>query len=310
MNAKLPPLFASPENSKLIQTMIGVSHRSPMLLASVLPWKDTIDRTRAPKRPDTGWMYGTPYWDQLTEAQRTEVLWLETARDVSFFIALEQYLPPMYMGYLIAFGAALDPAIEEYMMIFAKEEITHTMMFRRYLDITGLPTFELPMREGYAPVMHKLEHEPRSVPPIVGVLWTLILEWSAELNAMHGTQDDIVEPFTRKMFREHHVDEIRHITFGRRVVEDYFARTPQDELDRIRALLRPAVRDVFAEFRFTEQICDFTSFKFPFAKDDVQARAAVRASANNARLHVERFREMIDWLQPLGLLEAVPAGAH
>jgi hypothetical protein len=302
MTTQQAPIFASPENVRMIGTMVGTSYRSPMKVSDVLPWTEGINQALPPKLPETSWIYGTPYWDKLTDAQRLEVLWLENARDVSNFITLEQYLPPIYMGYLTAFGAALAPEVEEYMMIFSKEELVHTMMFRRYMEMAKLPTFVVPPREGYAPVMHKLEHEPRTTPPIVGVLWTLILEWSAELNAMHGTQADGIEPFTKKMFRAHHIDEVRHIAFGQRIVEDFFSARGEQELNYIRAMLKPAISDVFGEFKFTEQICDLTSFKFPVAKDDVEAIASIRKSENNTRLHIERFKDLSAWLEKLGLV--------
>lgn len=305
------PLFATSDNLRVIGSMINTSHRSPMLLADVLPWSASIDRSALPKLPETSWIYGTKYWDQMSDQQRIEVLWIETARDVSYFIALEQYLPPMYMGYLTAFGSALAPEIEEYMMIFSKEEIVHTQMFRRYLEKNNLPSFVVPQRAGSAPVMHMLEHSPRSVPPIVGVLWTLVLEWAAELNAIHGTQADSVEPFTRKMFWAHHIDEVRHITFGKRLVEDYFASKNEEELMGIRNLLKPAIGEVLEEFKFTEQILDFISFTPAFEKADFDAIRAIRASENNTRLNEIRFKDINEWLIKLDLMpsEITPVGA-
>lgn len=310
MTSPSAPLFASQDNLRVINSMINTSHRSPMLLGSVLPWAEVIDRSAPPKKIETSWIHGTPYWDQLNDAQRLELLWLETARDVSYFIQLEQYLPPMYMGYLTAFGSALASEIEEYMMIFSKEEIVHTQMFRRYMEQAVLPYFVIPQRAGSAKVMQMLEHAPRSLPPIVGVLWTLVLEWAAELNAVHGTQTDGIESFTKKMFWEHHVDEVRHIAFGRRLCEDYFTSKSAEELAPIRQLLRPAVGDVLEEFKFTEQICDLTSFEFPFKNDDYATIRKVRASENNSRLNAVRFKEINDWLQKLDLLpaEIVPLG--
>ncbi|MDR2154577.1 MAG: diiron oxygenase [Burkholderiaceae bacterium] len=310
MAALNAPLFASQENLHVINSMINTSHRSPMLLGDVLPWDEMIDRSAPPKLASTSWIYGTKYWEQLTEAQRLEVLWLENARDVSFFIQLEQFLPPMYMSYLTAFGAALAPEIEEYMMIFAKEEIVHTQMFRRYLEKANLPNFVIPQRPGFAHVMHTLEHSPRSLPPIVGVMWTLVLEWAAELNAVHCTQVDGIEPITKQMFWAHHIDEVRHITFGRRLCEDYFTSKSVEELTPIRNLFKPAIGDVLEEFKYTEQISDLTSFEFPIHKTDLAAIRAVRASENNTRLNAVRFKEIIDWLTRLDLMpeRIVPLG--
>jgi hypothetical protein len=302
MNPQNIPLYASPENVRVIGSMITTSHRSPMTLEGVLKWAEQgVDKSLPPKLPETSWLYGTKYWDQLTPSQRLEMLWLENARDVSMFITLEQYLPPIFMGYLNAFSHALAPEVEEYMMIFSKEEIVHTMMFRRYMERANLPYFVVPERPGYKPVMDMLEHSPKTTPPIIGVLWTLVIEWSAELNAMHGTQSEGIDPFTRQMFREHHIDEVRHIAFGRRIIEDYFENRSEKEVEYVRNLIKPALKDVFNEYRFTEQICGLTSFEFPFDADDAEAIKEVRESENNRKLHDARFKEMNEWLQKLGM---------
>lgn len=297
------PLFASKENVRVIGSMVTSSHRSPMTVEGVLNWEGPgVNKLLPPKMPTASWIYGTRFWDALTDEQRMELLWLENARDISMFIALEQYLPPIYMSYLIAFGDKLPPEVEEYMMIFSKEELVHTLMFRRYMSQAKLPRFVIPERPGYQPVMHMLEHSPKTTPPIIGVMWTLVIEWAAELNAMHGTQVDEVDPFTRAMFRAHHIDEVRHITFGKRIVEDFFATKSEEQKNYVRKLMGPAIKDVFNEFKFTEQICDMTSFKFPFSSDDGAAIQEVRESANNQRLQKERFGEMEAWLRELGIL--------
>lgn len=296
-----PPIYASPSTTKVIGAMIGPSYRAPMNLEEVLPWTEGVNLSLAPKLPETSWIYGTPYWDQLTEAQRLEVLWLENARDISMFILLEQYLPPMYMGYLSAFGEILAPEVDEYMRIFSKEELVHTLVFRRYMKVANLPLYKLPVKAGYRPVMDMLEHSPKTTPPVVGVMWTLVVEWAAELNAMHGTQAAGVDPLTKKLFREHHVDEVRHIAFGQRVVEDFFNVAPENQKNFVRALFKPAVKDLIDEFTFTEEICDMTSFKFPIASTDADAIQKVRESASNIALNKARFKDLNEWLEKLGM---------
>jgi len=217
--AEQNPIILASENLAKVQTLINASHRSPMDLATVLPWSDSIDFDKPPKIERGSWIYGTPYWDALSDQQRRELLWKEVARDVSMFIWLEQTLPPLYIGYINRHPFSMSPEVYEYLMIFSKEEITHTLMFRRYMKMAGLELFQPPVGT-YAQFIAQLP----SMHPVIGILFTLMLEWVAEENAMFLTQDDSVEPLTRKMFHKHHIEEARHIAFGKRVAENFFSK--------------------------------------------------------------------------------------
>ena len=116
-------LDVSESNKKGLSRLISVSHNRPMDFADALDWESGVDRTRLPKVPEHSWLYGTALYDQLTEEQRLECLWMEIARDVSMFISLEQTIPVLYMGYVNQYQGQLSKDIYEYLMIFSKEEI-------------------------------------------------------------------------------------------------------------------------------------------------------------------------------------------
>src|SRR5438309_8093023 len=50
----------------------------------------------------------------------------------------------------------------------------------------------------------------------VGILYTVLIEWLAELGAMHLARDETIDPLTRQLFIVHHRDEVRHISSGRK----------------------------------------------------------------------------------------------
>lgn len=285
------PFQASPANLKSIGSLVSSSNRGSMEVDTVLPWATGIDKTMAPKRPEHSWIYGTRYWDMLTPEQRHELLWLETGRDVTAFIKLERFLPVLYVGLINRYRDALPKEIYDYMLIFSKEEIVHTLMFRRFMKFGRLPLIQ----DSESPYKSFIE-SIASIPPIYGVMFTLVVEWAAELNAMLCTQYDGCEPFTRKMFREHHLEEVRHIAFGRKLVEDYVAQAGVEERAKFKATFRPIVNGVYDEITYNRMIGNFTSFPFPVGPEDREAMAEIRRSEHNQQINKAKFKEMDAWL--------------
>lgn len=293
-----PPIIPLGPRGRLgVESLIAKSHAAPMDLNSVIPWELGVDRQGVPKRIEHCWIHGTPQFDTLTDAQRHEVLWLENARDVSMFILLEQTLPPLYMGYLNAHPGALAPDVHEYLMIFSKEEIVHTLMFRRYMKMAQLPLYGPPeglheMLTGQLPKMH----------PVAGIIATLLLEWVAELSAMHVSQDDVVDTLTRRMFYEHHLEEARHIAFGRWVGESFFEHAPADAAAQMRQMMRGLMARLVPQFTYNPEIARHASFAFPIACDDQAAIDAVRNSEASRLLNEKRFAPLFAWLRKVEAL--------
>jgi hypothetical protein len=283
------------EHHRTFNTLIRASHRSYIDLETFLPWEIGVDKTKPPKRMDQLWIHGS-YDDQLTPDQRLEVAWLETARDVSMFIHLEHFLPYLYGGYLNQYKDQLDKKIYEYLMLFAREELTHILAFRRYMQLGNLPLFAPPTT--WSPFTHALT----GLRPEVGVLSTLIIEWMAELAAMHGTQSTEVDPLTRQLFRAHHTEEIRHITFAKAIGGAFFRNTPLAEAQEVRQFLTTVIKGLLLAFTYNPEISAFTSFEFPVGIDDQTAIDAVRNSEANRLLNETRFRELFDWCRNYSIL--------
>lgn len=281
-----------------VARLIRNSHERPMNLETVLPWSNGVDRAKGmPKPADQGWLYGTPYLDGMTESQRHELLWLETARDISMFITLEQTLPPLYVGYVNREGVQLPSDVYEYLMIFSKEEIVHTLMFKRFMQLAGLPQFSPP--DG---LYELLTRQLPALPPVHGIACTLIIEWIAELAAMHASQQDGVDPMVRKLFYEHHVDEARHIAFGRWVVESYLEQATAAEAQPFRGMIQGLMARLVPQFTYNPEIAAYLDDGYPIARDDAEKIAAVRGSAHNTALNEVRFAPLNNWLRKLGVM--------
>jgi hypothetical protein len=281
-----------------IVNLTEFSHRSHMDLNSVLPWSEGVDKGLTPKRPEASWIYGSPAWKALTPAQRHELSWLENARDVSMFIWLEQTLPPLYMGYINRQGHLLPDYLKDYLLVFSGEEIVHIQVFRRYMEMTGLDLFSPP--DG----LHELfvERLP-GMPPIMGMLSTLLVEWVAENAAQHGTASGEVEHLTRRMFREHHREELRHISFAKWVIESLVAGSPPAVRAGLREFTETFMARVVPQFTLNHEIAARVSFDLGFARTDASAIDAVRSSPNNLRINGERFGPIFQWLRKTGLVD-------
>lgn len=290
-----PSIFGLNEKSKSgVLNLISNSHDKPMDLNTVVPWSKGVDRNLLPKKAEHCWLYGTPHFDDLTKEQLNEVLWLENARDVSMFITLEQTIPPLYMGFINSNPGRLSPEVEEYCMIFSKEEIVHSLVFKRYLKLAKLPMFSPPanlqeMLLVHVPKMH----------PVAGILTTLIVEWGAELSAMYSSQTDDIEPFTREMNYQHHIDESRHIAFGRWVGESFFEKASEQDAKLVRDQCQLVMKHFIPQFTYNPEIAKFTSFKFPIAVDDIEQIELVRNSPTNTARNEKRFAPLYAWLKKL-----------
>ncbi len=291
--AKLIPTTRSTDAA--IGRLIEVSNRKIMDLETSFAWEGGVDRERRPKAEANGWLFGTRFWDLLTAEQKHEMLWVEIARDISMFIWLEQRLPPLYVGYINKHRGDIPSPVYDYLMIFSREEIVHTLAFRRYVKLAGMSLFAPP--EGYGLLFDTLP----TMHPVVGILYTLIIEWVAELGAMHIAKDTSIDPLTRQLIVVHHFDEARHIAFGKQIVQDFFDVTPVNQLDQMRDRVSSHLPNLFEQCTYNGEIAEYLSFDYPVPRDDPAIDAEIRCSANNRRLNEERFGELFDWLDRLGI---------
>lgn len=286
------------KRSEVVANLIKTSHEKFMDVNSVLPWEKGIDRHKYPKDPTHSWIYGTKWWDQLTEEQRLETLWHETARDCSMFIALETSIPPLYVGHINRYGKTLTKELYEYLMIFSKEEIVHTLMFQRYLKEAGLRIFRPP--EG---IFELLVEKMPKMHPVAGMLCTVVVELAAELAALAATQGNNIEPVTAELFYQHHVEEARHIAFGRLIGDAYFETAPEAEAEEIRNVVRGLLARLIPQFTYNPEIAEHTSFRFPISPDDKAAIEAVRNSEANKELNKKRWAPLFAWLAKNKIIE-------
>lgn len=297
---KSNPIVLDERSRKTVKTLINASHRNLLFLDKVVDWEQGIDFSKPPKVAESSWIYGTPYWDALTPEQQNEVLWLETGRDVSYFIWLEQTLPELYVGYVNKYHGVLTDDVREYLMVFSREEIVHTLMFRRYLDAANLRLWSHPEN---IPNYSLFERQLAGKHPVYGICWNLLIEWFAELNSIFQTQTDGIDPLTRTMFREHHTEELRHIAFAKTVCENYFETAPAGEIEEMQDFFQKGYGFLLDEYTYMPEIALHASFDFPIQPGDTELIREIRNSPNNRRLNEARFRDVREWCRKYNIIQ-------
>lgn len=292
-------LWLSADKQALLSGLIQKSNAHYIDLETVLEWPKGVDRTAPPKREDHCWIYGTPHWERLSATQRLELLWQENARDASMFIWLEETLPTLFIGYLHQHGKALSEDIHDYMMIFAKEEIVHTLMFRRYMKSARLGLFGPP--DGLQDLFVKMLPQQH---PIAGVLCTFLVENVAEEAAMQGSDGPGVDDLTRKLYKAHHAEEARHLAFGRWICEEFLQKAPAEVKEKLGLLARSFMSRLVAQFTYNTEISSHLDFDTGISPADAGEVDRVRRSPNNRRINHERYDEMLDWMKRMGLAAA------
>lgn len=273
--------------------LIRASHATHMDLNSVIDWGLGVDKSLPPKRRECSNIYGTRHWDVLTEVQRIEMLWQEVALSASQFIWLEEALNPLFFRLLHRHHRRVPPAIREYMVIFCREEIVHTQMFRRYLKLAGLPVYG-------APDIQYFFEELVSMHPAVGVLCVYLGEALAE-EAVMRQQGPGIDPLTRQLFYEHHREEARHLAFGRAICEAFFERAPLRAKERMGQLIRGMMSSLVPEYTYGAEIARHLTFDIGIDPDDKEEIRRVQLSPNNRRLTDECWGHLLSWLKRMGL---------
>lgn len=176
--------------------------------ATEVDWDTPLDRDFHGASPEWSSLYGTPYWQELTDAQRKELTRQEAASVASTGIWFEMILQQMVLRDVYA----KDPTSDEVQWALTEiaEECRHSIMFARGAEKLGAPP--------YRP--HRLAVELGRVFKTVAfgeAAYAAILVAEEVLDVMQRDwmRDERVVPFVRTINNIHVVEESRHMKFAR-----------------------------------------------------------------------------------------------
>lgn len=171
-------------------------------------WETPLDPSFHGTSPEWSTLYGTAYWDELTEEQRRELTRQESASVASTGIWFEMILQQMVLRDFYAKDPT-DPAFQWALTEIA-DECRHSIMFARGAAKLGAPA--------YRPKRHVVELGRAFKTLAAGeAAYAAILVAEEVLDVMQRDwmRDDRVAPFVRTINNIHVVEESRHMRFAR-----------------------------------------------------------------------------------------------
>ncbi|MEU6761725.1 diiron oxygenase [Streptomyces sp. NPDC046853] len=176
--------------------------------ATEVDWDTPLDRDFHGASPEWCSLYGTAYWQELTEAQRKELTRQEAASVASTGIWFEMILQQMVLRDVYM----KDPASDEVQWALTEiaEECRHSIMFARGARKLGAPA--------YRPKRFAMELGRAFKTVAFGeAAYAAILVAEEVLDVMQRDwmRDERVVPFVRTINNIHVVEESRHMKFAR-----------------------------------------------------------------------------------------------
>jgi P-aminobenzoate N-oxygenase AurF len=160
-------------------------------------------------------IYGTPVYDALSEEQQKKLSLYELANFFSLVLQGERPLVQGLVHRLYAKGNSTP--VNEYLHHFVDEENKHMVMFGEFLNrYIGkvYPEKKIALPREYA----KGEEE------VAFFCKVMVVEELGDYYNVAIQTDERIEPIVREINRVHHIDEARHLAFGRVQLADVFER--------------------------------------------------------------------------------------
>ncbi|MFF3290566.1 diiron oxygenase [Streptomyces sp. NPDC003023] len=176
--------------------------------ATEVDWETPLDKDFHGASPEWSTLYGTAYWQELTDAQRKELTRQEAASVASTGIWFEMILQQMVLRDIYA----KDPTDARFQWALTEiaEECRHSIMFARGARKLGAPAYR-PHR-----VAVELGRAFKTL-AFGETAYAAILVAEEVLDVMQRDwmRDERVVPFVRTINNIHVVEESRHMKFAR-----------------------------------------------------------------------------------------------
>ena len=160
-------------------------------------------------------IFGTPAWEALDEAQRMKLSRYEMCNLFSLVLQGEKLLVQGLAHRL--YSSSNNHAITEYLHHFLDEENKHMVMFgefcHRYIGKV-YPEKKLALPREFA----KGEEE------VTFFCLAMVVEELGDYYNVVIERDERVDPLVREINKVHHIDEARHLAFGRVYLAELFER--------------------------------------------------------------------------------------
>lgn len=178
----------------------------------LIHFPETIDRTKWFTSPELISIYGTPEWKALTEQQQKDLAFFEAINFFSLNIHGEKSL---LEGLTRRLYESNNPDVTDYIHHFIDEENKHMYFFGTFCEKYAgkiYPDRKFAFPREYAPGEEEF----------LFFIKVFIFEEIVDYYNVTAAKDENVDSLAREINRNHHEDEVRHLAFGRVILNDLF----------------------------------------------------------------------------------------
>ncbi|MCM3298199.1 AurF N-oxygenase family protein [Streptomyces pseudogriseolus] len=192
-------------------------------------WDTPLDKSFHGASPEWSTLYGTAYWDEMSDAQRKELTRQEAASVACTGIWFEMILQQMILRDIYS----KDPTDDTFQWALTEiaDECRHSIMFARGAKKLGAPAYR-PHR--VAVELGRLFKTTAFGEAAYAAI--LVAEEVLDVMQRDWMRDDRVVPFVRTINNIHVVEESRHMMFAREETRRHLARAGRVRR-RVQALL-------------------------------------------------------------------------
>ncbi len=205
--------------SELAVRLTKASRKKLWDVYNTFNWPDALEKDAWYMPPELISLYGTPVYEALSEEQRKSLSLYELGNFFSLVLQGERPLVQGLVHRLYAKGNSVP--VNEYLHHFVDEENKHMVMFgefcNRYVGKV-YPEKKITLSREYA----KGEEE------VAFYCKVMVVEELGDYYNLAIEKDERVDALVREINKVHHVDEARHLAFGRVQLAELFERYSPD----------------------------------------------------------------------------------
>ncbi len=256
--------------------------------ATEVDWETPLDDADHGTSPEWSTLYGTTYWNELSDEQRSELTRQEAASIASTGIWFEMILQQM----LLRDFYAKDPTDPDFQWALTEiaDECRHSIMFARGADKLRAPAYR-PKR--YVVELGRAYKTLASGEAAYAAI--LVAEEVLDVMQRDGMRDVRIAPFVRTINNIHVVEESRHMKFAREEVREQMASAGW-----LRRQVSSVVVAIASYFIVTSMVNDTVYERVGL--DKKRAVREAKANEHHKSLMRSSCSGLMDFLSSVGLL--------
>jgi hypothetical protein len=243
--------------------------------------------------PELVSIYGTPQWEALSEEQKQKLTFYEA---INFFSLNVHGEKSLLEGLTRKLYESENPDVTDYIHHFIDEENKHMYFFGTFCEKYAgkiYPDRKLVFPREYAPGEEEF----------LFFIKVFVFEEIVDYYNVTAARDERVNALCREINRNHHEDEVRHLAFGRVLLNDLFktysSKWSAETLAGIREYIRAYYITTWREYYNPDIYVDMgIADPYDLASDTFESAKAKEHRAKASRTSLQ-------YLKKCGILEEI-----